>query len=70
MTRPANAERSTHHRFLGAIIGYGVSLSSRFPRSDRDVQELLCERGIDVTEEALRAWWHTCGQDDANPLRS
>ena len=41
----------------------------RFPLSYRDVQELLCERGIDVTHEAVRQWCLQFGQDDANRLK-
>ena len=49
MTTAAAPERYKHHRVPGAIISHGVWLSSRFPLSDRDVQELLFARGIDVT---------------------
>jgi putative transposase len=37
--------------------------------SYRDVQELLFERGIDVTYEAIRQWCLKFGQDYANRLR-
>jgi len=37
--------------------------------SDRNVQELLCERGIDVTHEVIRQWCRKFGQDDANQLK-
>ena len=33
------------------------------------MQEILCERGIDVTHEAIRPWWLKCGQDDAHQLQ-
>jgi hypothetical protein len=49
MTPPADPKRYKYHRFPGDIISHGVWLSYRFPLSYRDVQELLCERGIDVT---------------------
>jgi putative transposase len=49
MTPPAPTARYKNHRFPGEIISYGVWLYYRFPLSYRDVQELLCERGIDVT---------------------
>ena len=51
MTPPAAPERYKNHRFPGEIIRHGVWLYSRFPLSYRDVQELLFERGIDVTHE-------------------
>ena len=44
-------------------------LSYRFPLSDRDVQELLFERGIDVTHAAIRQWCRKCGQDYAKQLK-
>ena len=69
MTPPAAPERYKNHRFPGEIISHGVWLSSRFPLSYRDVEELLCERGIDVTHEAIRPWGLKCGQDYANRLK-
>jgi transposase-like protein len=56
MTPPANTERYKNHRFPGEIISHGVWLYYRFTLSYRDVQELLFERGIDVTYEAIRQW--------------
>jgi hypothetical protein len=56
MTPPAALERYKNHRFPGEIISHGVWLSYRFTLSYRDVQELLFERGIDVTHEAIRQW--------------
>ena len=41
----------------------------RLPNSYRDVQELLCERGIDVTHEAIRQWCRKLGQGYANQLK-
>ena len=52
-----------HHRFPAEIISHGVWLYYRFPLSYRDVQELLLERGIDVTHEAIRQWCLKFGQD-------
>jgi len=54
MTPPAHTEHDTHHRFPGEIISHGIWLSSRDTLRDRDVQELLVARGIDVTHEAMR----------------
>ena len=34
-----------------------------------DVQELMRERGVDVSDETIRAWCHRFGQEDANQLR-
>src|SRR5438445_3765381 len=69
MMPPADSERYKHHRFPGEIISHGVWLSYRFPLSYRDVQELLLERGIDVTHEAIRQWCRKFGQDYANQLK-
>ena len=69
MTPPAAPERYKNHRFPGEIISHGVWLSYRFPLSYRDVQEILFEHGITVTHEAIRQWYRTFGQDDANQLK-
>src|ERR671910_1541490 len=69
MTPPADPARYKNHRFPGEIISHGVWLYYRFPLSYRDVQELLFERGIDVTHEAIRQWCRKFGQDYANQLK-
>ena len=38
------------------IIQHSVWLYHRFPLSYRDVQELLHQRGIEVSHETLREW--------------
>ncbi|MDW3116913.1 MAG: IS6 family transposase [Roseovarius pacificus] len=43
------------------IIRLAVMLYVRFPLSLRNVEDLLHERGIDVSHEAVRYWWHRCG---------
>jgi len=42
------------HRFPAAVILHAVSLYFRFTLSLRDVEELLAERGIDVSYETIR----------------
>jgi transposase-like protein len=69
MTPPAKTEPYKNHRFPGEIISHGVWLYYRFTMSYRDVQELLFERGINVTYEAIRKWCRKFGQDYANRLR-
>jgi putative transposase len=69
MTPPADPERYKHHRFPGEIISHGVWLYYRFSLSYRDVEEILFERGITVTHEAIRQWCLKFGQDYANQLR-
>ncbi len=44
------------HRFLTDVIRYAVWLYFRFTLSLRDVEDLLAERGIDVTYETIRCW--------------
>src|SRR4029450_1522019 len=69
MTPPADPERYKNHRFPGEIISHGVWLYYRFTLSYRDVQELLFERGITVSHEAVRQWCRKFGQDYVNQLR-
>jgi len=44
------------HRFSISIIQHRIWLYHRFSLSDRDVQELLQERGIEVSHDTLREW--------------
>jgi putative transposase len=69
MTLPPDTERYKNHRFPGEIISHGVSLSYRFTLSYRDGHEILMERGITVSHEAIRQWCGKFGQGYANPLR-
>ena len=43
------------------IIRLAVMMYVRFPLSLRNVEDLLHERGIDVSHEAVRYWWHWLG---------
>jgi len=43
------------------IISLSVMMYLRFPLSLRNVEDLLHERGIDVSHEAIRYWWHRFG---------
>src|SRR5262245_42150576 len=69
MTPPADTARYKNHRFPGDIISHGVWLYYRFTLSYRDVQELLFERGIHVSHEAIRKWCRKFGQDYAHRPR-
>jgi len=42
------------HRFPTEIIQYAVWLYYRFNLSHRDIEDLLSERGIDVSYESIR----------------
>jgi putative transposase len=44
------------HRFPPDIISYAVWPNYRFNLSHRDVEDLLAERGITVSYEAIRLW--------------
>jgi putative transposase len=44
------------YRFPPDIIQYAVWLYYRFNLSQRDVEELLAERGITVSYESIRLW--------------
>ena len=46
-----------------------VMLYVRFPLSLRNVEDLLHERGIDVSHEAIRFWWHRFGPMFASEIR-
>jgi putative transposase len=57
------------HRFPSNIISYAVWLYYRFNLSHRDVEDLLAERGINVTYEAIRLWCIKFGSKYANRLK-
>jgi len=63
------AARPKGYRFPKVVISYAVYLYHRFLLSYRDVQELLFERGIDVSHETVRAWCGHFGPDFAEALR-
>jgi transposase-like protein len=44
------------HRFPPDVIRHAVWLYFRFTLSIRDVEELLAQRGIEVSREAVRCW--------------
>jgi putative transposase len=44
------------HRFPPDIISYAFWLYYRFNLSHRDIEDLLAERGITVSREAIRLW--------------
>src|SRR5210317_1093079 len=51
------------------IICLAVMLYVRFPLSLRNVEDLLHERGIDVSHETVRFWWHRFGPMFASEIR-
>jgi hypothetical protein len=45
-------------------------LYARFPLSLRNVEDLLHERGVDISYEFVRYWWHRFGSQFASQSRS
>ena len=56
------------HRFPPEIISHAVWLYHRFTLSFRDVEDLLAERGITVSYEAIRYWCIKFGPTYARSL--
>ena len=57
------------HRFSPDVIRYAVWLYYRFTMSLRDVEDLLAERGIDVSYETVRCWANKFGPAIAANIR-
>jgi len=51
------------------VIRLAVMLYVRFPLSLRNVEDLLHERGIDITHETVRFWWNRFGPMFAAEIR-
>ena len=64
--RPISYKR---HRFPADIIRQAVWLYLRFTMSFRDVEDLLAERGIDVSYETIRCWTIKFGPAFASNLK-
>jgi putative transposase len=58
------------HRFPPVIIQHAVWLYLRFTLSYRDVEELLAERGLDISYESVRSWVLKFGPAIARGLRA
>jgi len=57
------------HRFPSEIIQYAVWLYYRFNVSHRDIEDLLAERGIEVSYESIRLWCNKFGPQYARRLK-
>ena len=57
------------HRFTPEIISYAIWLYHRFCLSYRDVEDLLAERGIEVSYETIRQWCNRFGPEYAGKLK-
>src|SRR5215213_8009635 len=64
--QPASYAR---HQFPAEIIRHAVWLYLRFPLSYRDVEELLAERGLELSYETVRHWVAKFGPLFARNLR-
>ena len=51
------------------VIRLAVIMSVRFPLSLRNVENLLPERGIEVSHETVRFWWRRFGHMFAAEIR-
>src|SRR4030081_1954304 len=46
----------SRHRFPPPVIQHSIWLYLRFTLSYRDVEDLLAERGLDISYETVRRW--------------
>jgi transposase-like protein len=58
------------HRFPPAVIQHAIWLYLRFTLSYRDVEDLLAERGLEVSYETVRRWVLKFGPGIARRLRA
>ena len=58
-----------HFKTSPEIIRLAVMMYVRFPLSLRNVEDLLHERGIDVSHETVRFWWNRFGPTFAAEIR-
>jgi len=66
-----NSKKSSYngYRFPAEIISHSVWLYHRFCLSLRDVEDLLAERGIEVSYESIRHWCARFGPEYAHKLK-
>ena len=62
------------HRFHPDIIRRAIWMYFRFNLSFRDIEELMVERGVDVSYETIRRWdwkiWITICETDKVSIRT
>ncbi len=58
-----------HFKTSPEVIRLAVMLYIRFPLSLRNVEDLLHERGIEVSHETVRVWWQRFGPMFAAEIR-
>jgi hypothetical protein len=69
LRRLAQGRGPARHRFPPVVIQHAVWLYLRFTLSYRDVEELLAERGLDISYESVRNWVLKFGPIIARRLR-
>jgi transposase-like protein len=57
------------HRFPPEVIRHSVWLYARFTLSFRDIEDLLAERGLDISYETVRRWFLKFGTPIAANMR-
>ncbi len=67
MTRPTSFK---YFKTSPQFIHLAVVLYIRFPLSFQNVEDLLQERGIDMSRETVRYWWNKFGPMFAALIRS
>lgn len=58
-----------HYRFPSGVIQHAVWLYYRFNLSHRDIENLLAERGITISYEAIRLWCNKFVSEFAKRLK-
>ena len=67
MTKPTNPFR--YFNSSPEVIRLAVMMYVKFPLSLRNVEDLLHERGIDISYETVRFWWNRFGPMFASEIR-
>ena len=66
---PERPDPCRGHRLPREVIAHAVRLYLRLALSYRDVEELLAERGVQVSYETVRRWVAKFGAQYADALR-
>ena len=69
MKIPPDMPRLKGFRFPREIITYAVWVYHRFALSTADVEDLLAERGVIVSREAIRLWLNRFGRHFADCIK-
>tara|TARA_R110002049_G_scaffold27888_3_gene95576 strand:+ start:3333 stop:4043 length:711 start_codon:yes stop_codon:yes gene_type:complete len=69
MSFPTQMPRLKGFRYLREIIAYAVWAYHRFALSTADVEDLMAERGVVVSREAIRLWVNRFGRHFADCIR-